>query len=89
MSISRCLSLLGQLRSVLLSSSLLAWSNSLQLMDPKMDTGYLAEGDTLEDEYDIARHLLPEEVLGIMDQLMCLEVNHSYPKQFSFDLKYF
>jgi hypothetical protein len=43
-------------------------------MDPKMDTGYLAEGETMEDEYDVSRNLLPEEVLGVIDQLLCLEV---------------
>lgn len=40
-----------------------------------MDSGYLAPGDTLEDEYDIRRDLLPEEVIGIIDQLMCHEVS--------------
>lgn len=43
-------------------------------MDPKMDTGYLAKGETMEDSYDIWRVLLPEECLGIVDQLLCLEV---------------
>lgn len=39
-----------------------------------MDSGYLAPGETLDDGYDVARKLLPEEVLGIMDQLLCHEV---------------
>lgn len=43
-------------------------------MDPKMDTGYLAEGETMDDDYDLGRILLPEEVLGIIDQIFCLEV---------------
>ena len=43
-------------------------------MDPKMDTGYLEPGDTMEDEFDTSKSLLPEEVLGIIDQLLCLEV---------------
>ncbi|KAI9815701.1 MAG: hypothetical protein M1827_002097 [Pycnora praestabilis] len=43
-------------------------------MDPKMDSGYLAPGETLEDEYDVLRKVLPEEVLGIMDQLLCHEM---------------
>lgn len=43
-------------------------------MDSKMDSGYLEPGETLEDEYDILRNLLPEEVLGIMDQILCHEV---------------
>jgi hypothetical protein len=43
-------------------------------MDPKMDSGYLEPGDSLEDDYDVLRDLLPEEVIGIMDQLLCSEV---------------
>ena len=43
-------------------------------MDPKMDNGYLAPGETLEDEYDVAKPLLPREIIGIMDQLLCHEV---------------
>ena len=39
-----------------------------------MDTGYLTGGETLEDDYDVLKRLLPEEVLGIMDQLLCFEV---------------
>lgn len=43
-------------------------------MDPKMDSGFLNLGETLEDDYDVLRELLPEEVLGIMDQMLCYEV---------------
>lgn len=43
-------------------------------MDPKMDSGVLAEGESLDEEYDVSRDLLPEEILGIIDQLLCLEV---------------
>lgn len=39
-----------------------------------MDSGYLAPGETLEDDYDVLKPLLPEEVIGIMDQMLCLEV---------------
>ena len=39
-----------------------------------MDSGYLEEGESLEDDYDTLRTLLPEEVLGIMDQILCHEV---------------
>lgn len=46
-----------------------------QIMDPKMDSGYLAEGETLDDDYDVLRDLLPEEVIGIMDQMLCFEVD--------------
>lgn len=46
-------------------------------MDPKMDSGYLGPGETLEDNYDVSRNLSLEEVVGIMDQLLCLEVSLS------------
>ena len=42
-----------------------------------MDSGYLAPGETLEDDYDVLKPLLPEEVIGIMDQMLCLEVGFS------------
>lgn len=47
---------------------------ALEIMDPKMDSGYLAPGETLDDDYDVLRHLEPEEVIGIMDQLICFEM---------------
>lgn len=50
-------------------------------MDPKMDSGYLAPGDTLDDQFDVRRSLLPEEVLGIIDQLLCHEVSISCLKR--------
>ncbi|PGH23171.1 hypothetical protein AJ80_02808 [Polytolypa hystricis UAMH7299] len=43
-------------------------------MDSKMDSGYLAPGETLDDDYDVLKPLLPEEVIGIMDQLLSHEV---------------
>lgn len=43
-------------------------------MDPKMDSGCLAPGETLEDDYDVLGELLPEEVIEIMDQMLCYEV---------------
>lgn len=43
-------------------------------MDPKMDSGFLAPGESLDDDYDVLRELLPEEVIGIIDQLICFEV---------------
>ncbi|KAL2041684.1 hypothetical protein N7G274_005468 [Stereocaulon virgatum] len=48
---------------------------ALEIMDPKMDSGFLLPGETLEDNYDILRELLPEEVLGIVDQMLCYEVS--------------
>ena len=39
-----------------------------------MDSGFLKSGETLEDDYNVLRKLLPDEVIGIMDQLLCFEV---------------
>lgn len=39
-----------------------------------MDTGFLQPGETMEDEYDVGRNIVPEECLGVMDQILCLEV---------------
>ncbi|KAJ4395377.1 N-alpha-acetyltransferase, non-catalitic subunit, partial [Didymella pomorum] len=47
---------------------------AIEIMDPKMDSGFLEPGETLEDDYDTARSLLPEEIIGIMDQLLCYEM---------------
>jgi N-alpha-acetyltransferase 35, NatC auxiliary subunit len=43
-------------------------------MDPKMDSGVVQPGEEFEELYDVTRPLLPEEVLGIIDQLLCHEV---------------
>ena len=43
-------------------------------MDPQMDSGYLQPHESLYDDYDILRDLEPQEVIGIMDQLLCFEV---------------
>lgn len=39
-----------------------------------MDSGYLAPGETFQDTYDVLRVLSSEDVIGIMDQLLCHEV---------------
>lgn len=44
-----------------------------------MDSGHLAPGDTLEEEYSVSRDLLPDEVISIIDQLLCHEVGESFP----------
>jgi hypothetical protein len=44
-------------------------------MDPKMDSGYLEPGEMMEDEYDFSQALLPEEIIGIIDQLLFQEVS--------------
>ncbi|EFX05788.1 amino-acid n-acetyltransferase subunit [Grosmannia clavigera kw1407] len=46
---------------------------ALEIMDPKMDSGCLPAEELEDDTYDFARPLLPEEVVGIIDQLLCLE----------------
>ena len=43
-------------------------------MDPKMDSGFLEPGEMLEDDYNTLTPLLPEEIIGIMDQLLCHEM---------------
>lgn len=45
-------------------------------MDSKMDSGYLGPGQdqNLEDDYDTTRDLSAEEILGVMDELLCYEV---------------
>lgn len=49
-----------------------------------MDSGYLGPGENqahaLEDDYDVTRELSPEEVLGVMDELVCHEVCFSFWK---------
>ncbi|KAF2688921.1 amino-acid N-acetyltransferas-like protein subunit Mak10 [Lentithecium fluviatile CBS 122367] len=47
---------------------------ALEIMDPKMDSGFLQPGETLEDDYDPLTPLLPDELIGIMDQLLCYEM---------------
>ena len=39
-----------------------------------MDTGFLQPGETMEDHYDVGAVISPEECMGIMDQILCLEV---------------
>ncbi|KAL2066239.1 hypothetical protein VTL71DRAFT_2310 [Oculimacula yallundae] len=47
---------------------------ALEIMDRKMDSGFLEPGETMEDEFDFAQDLLPEEIIGIIDQLLCHEM---------------
>ncbi|CBX97049.1 hypothetical protein IAQ61_008005 [Plenodomus lingam] len=54
---------------------------AIEIMDSKMDSGFLEPGETLEDNYDTLGPLLPEELIGIMDQLLCHEMawHSGYP----------
>lgn len=57
-----------------------------KIMDPKMDSGCVDPGEEFEETYDVSRPLRPEEVIGIVDQLLChevrstlmLQVRHAY-----------
>lgn len=46
-----------------------------------MDSGFLEPGETIEENYDTLKDLLPEELIGIMDQLLCYEMawHSGYP----------
>jgi len=44
-------------------------------MDPKMDSGCLASGESLDEDYNVMKPLAAEQVLGIIDQLLCHEVS--------------
>ncbi|KAI9669997.1 MAG: hypothetical protein M1831_007033 [Alyxoria varia] len=46
----------------------------LEMMDPKMDSGYVAPGESVESGFDTSKPLLPEEVLWIIDQLISCEM---------------
>lgn len=48
-------------------------------MDPKMDSGFLAEGESPGDTFDVLTELLPEEVVGLMDQMLRHEVRPVLP----------
>ena len=39
-----------------------------------MDSGFLAPGETLEDDFDVLAEITPAELLGVMDQMLCFEV---------------
>ncbi|KAL2802492.1 Mak10 subunit, NatC N-terminal acetyltransferase-domain-containing protein [Aspergillus granulosus] len=50
---------------------------ALEIMDSKMDSGYLGpeeDKQTLDDDYDTSSDLTPEQVVGIMDELLCHEM---------------
>lgn len=39
-----------------------------------MDSGVLADNETFEDDFDVLREILPGELIGLMDQILCHEV---------------
>ncbi|KAI9718854.1 MAG: hypothetical protein M1828_006543 [Chrysothrix sp. TS-e1954] len=54
---------------------------ALEVMDPKMDSGCLEVGETLEDNYNVSAPLYPDGVVGIIDQLLSYEAawHQGYP----------
>ncbi|TKA77374.1 hypothetical protein B0A55_03227 [Friedmanniomyces simplex] len=54
---------------------------ALEIMDPKMDSGYVLPGDSLEPDFDVCKGLPAGEVLWIMDELLRLTVvwHDGYP----------
>ncbi|KAG9720896.1 Mak10-domain-containing protein, partial [Aureobasidium melanogenum] len=48
---------------------------ALEIMDPKMDSGLLIpDKDAAVDNFDPLQNMLPEEIVGIMDQLLSFEM---------------
>lgn len=55
-------------------------SDGMQIMDPKMDSGLISDEERSEAEYDILRNLSLPEAVGLLDQLLCLEVRKGHSK---------
>ena len=45
-----------------------------QIMDCKMDSGFLEDGETMDENYDFSRILALNETIGVVDQLLLHEV---------------
>lgn len=54
---------------------------ALEIMDSKMDSGFIPEGDSFDADFDVSASLGAVQVLWVMDQLMCLEIEwlEGYP----------
>lgn len=54
---------------------------TVQIGDSKMDSGALEDGEDLVDDFDVSQPLSNEQVIWIMDQLLCREVSwhQGYP----------
>ncbi|KAJ3555554.1 hypothetical protein NPX13_g10334 [Xylaria arbuscula] len=48
--------------------------SAIEIGDKKMDSGIPDEGESLEEEYDVTGPSAAEEILGIIDELLCLEM---------------
>ena len=44
-------------------------------MDPKMDSGCLENGESLDQEFDMEREILPRELIWLMDGLLNRQVS--------------
>ena len=50
----------------------------VQIMDPKMDSGCsMPDQDAAMEQFDPLDYTLPEEILGIMDQMLAFEVSEN------------
>jgi N-alpha-acetyltransferase 35, NatC auxiliary subunit len=54
--------------------------SAIEIGDAKMDSGHLEEGETLEDDYDVAQSLSPEQTIWMMDELFSHEVSLGSPQ---------
>ncbi|KAF2716425.1 Mak10-domain-containing protein [Polychaeton citri CBS 116435] len=48
--------------------------SALEIMDPKMDSGYIPPDDQGSDEFDVAASMSAEEAVWLIDQLICQEM---------------
>ena len=46
----------------------------IQIMDPKMDSGFLAAGESLDNNYDVLEAPSMQKMVGMIDQMLCHEV---------------
>lgn len=53
--------------------------SAIEIGDAKMDSGHLEEGETLEDDYNVAQSLSPEQIIWMMDELFSHEVSWYLP----------
>lgn len=51
-----------------------------QIGDPKMDSGCLEPGESLDQEFDMTKDILPEELIWLMDELLNREVCLNSPR---------
>ncbi|GAB7366444.1 hypothetical protein MBLNU230_g8240t1 [Neophaeotheca triangularis] len=54
---------------------------ALEIMDSKMDSGFIEPGDTIEPTFDVCAPITAEQATWILDELLCLEAawHDGYP----------